>query len=112
MSKTIADLTLQIGQANTKLAEAQSSIATLASKLAQTGAKYNRYPTSPTTATSSLWYNGRFLKDGYYWSHSFKVTHNSTNCKNKKSGHITEATRSDTMGGKMWNKGWDERRDK
>ena len=29
MSKTIADLTLQLGQANTKLAEAQSSIATL-----------------------------------------------------------------------------------
>ena len=33
MSKTIADLTLQLGQANMKLAEAQSSIATLTSKL-------------------------------------------------------------------------------
>ena len=29
MSKTIADLTLQLGQANMKLAEAQSSIATI-----------------------------------------------------------------------------------
>ena len=34
MSKTISDLTLQLGQANAKLAEAQSSIATLTSKLA------------------------------------------------------------------------------
>ena len=33
MSKTIADLTLQLRKANTKLAEAQSSIATLTSKL-------------------------------------------------------------------------------
>ena len=30
----------------------------------------------------------------------------------QKSGHMTAATRSKTMGGKMWNKGWDERRDK
>ena len=35
MSKTIADLTLQLGQANMKLAEVQSSIATLTSKLAK-----------------------------------------------------------------------------
>ena len=112
MSKNIADLTLQLGQANTKLAEAQSSIATLTSKLAKTGAKSYRYSTSPATATSSSRYNDRFVKDGYCWSHGFKVTHNIINCENKKSGHMTAATRSDTMGGKMWNKGWDERRDK
>ena len=39
MSKTIADLTLQLGQANMKIAEAQSSIATLVSKLAKTGTR-------------------------------------------------------------------------
>ena len=50
--RKIADLTLQLGQANTKLAEAQSSIATLTSKLAKTGAKSNRSSTGPTTATS------------------------------------------------------------
>ena len=77
MSKTIADLTLQLRQSNTKLAEAQSSIATLTSKLAKTGAKSNHFSTSPTTATSSSRYNNRFLKDGYCWSHGFKVTHNS-----------------------------------
>ena len=112
MSKKMADLTLQLGQANTKLTKAQSSIATLTSKLAKTGAKSNRYSTSPATATSSLRYNDRFVKGGYCWSHGIKVTHNSTNFENKKSGHMTAATRSDTMGGKMWNKGWDERRDK
>ena len=36
VSKTITDLTLQLGQANAKLIEAQSFIATLTSKLAQT----------------------------------------------------------------------------
>ena len=111
-SKTIADLTLQLGQANTKLAEAQSSIATLTSKLAKTGAKSNRSSTSPATSTSSSRYNDIFVKYGYCWSHGVKVTHNSTNCENKKSVHMTAATRSDTMGGKMWNKGWYERRDK
>ena len=35
-SQTITDLTLQLGQANAKLAEAQSSIATLTSKMSQT----------------------------------------------------------------------------
>ena len=112
ISKTIADLTLKIGQASTKIAEAQSSIATLTSKLAKTGAKSNRSSTSPATDMSSSQYNDRFVKDGYCWSHGFKVTHNSTNCENKKSGHMTAATISDTMGGKMWNKGWDERSDK
>ena len=36
MSKTITDLEFQLGQENAKLAEAQSSIATLTSKLSQT----------------------------------------------------------------------------
>ena len=36
MSKTITDLTLQLGKKNAKLAEAQSSIATLTSKLSHT----------------------------------------------------------------------------
>ena len=112
MSKTIADLTLQLGQANMKLAEAQSSIATLTSKLAKTGTRPNLSTTSPTTAKPSLPYNDRLLKDGYCCSHVFKVTHNSSNCENKKSGHITAATRSDTMGVKLYNKGWDERKDK
>ena len=110
MSKTIADLALQLRKANTKLAEAQSSIATLTSKLSKTGAKPKRFSTSPTTAMSSSRYNNRFLKDGYCWSQGFQVTHNSTTCKNNKSGHMTAATRSDTMGRKMWNKSWDERK--
>ena len=58
MSKTIADLTLQLRQANMKLAEAQSSIATLTSKLATIGTRPNRSTTSPTGP------NGRLQKDG------------------------------------------------
>ena len=104
MSKTIADLTLQLGQANMKLAEAQSSIATLTSKLAKTGTIPNRSTTSPTRS------NDRLEKDGYCWSHSYKTTkgHNSSNCENKKSVHMTAATISDTLGGKLYNKVWDK----
>ena len=41
MSKTITDIPLQLGQANATLAEAQSSIATLTSKLSKTGTRPN-----------------------------------------------------------------------
>ena len=104
MSKTIADLTLQLRQANMKLAEAQSSIAILTSKLAKTGTRPNRSTTSPTR------YNDILEKDVYCWIHGYKITkgHNSSNCENKKFGHMTAATRSDTMGGKLYNKGWDK----
>ena len=44
MYQVITDLTLQLGQANEKLAEAQSSIATLTSKLSQTWTRSNRPP--------------------------------------------------------------------
>ena len=106
MSKTMADLTLQIGKSNMKFAEAQSSIVTLTSKLAKTGTRPNRSTTSPTRS------NNRLEKDGYCWRHSYKVTHNSSNCENKKYGHMTAATRKDTIGGKLYNKGWYEIRDK
>ena len=104
MSKTIAYLTLQLGQANMKLAEAQSSIETLTSKLAQTGTRPNKSTISRTR------YNNRLEKDGYCWRHGYKITkgHNSSNCENKKSSHMTAATRSNTMGGKLYNKGWDK----
>ena len=104
MSKIIADLSLQLGQANKKLAEAQSSIATLTSKLSKTGTRPNRSTTSPTR------YNNRLEKDGYCWIHGYKITkgHSSSNCENKKSGHMTAATGSNTMGVKIYNKGWDK----
>ena len=104
MSKTIADLTLQLGQANMKLAEAQSSIATITSKLAKIGTRPNRSTTSPAGPSD------RLEKYGYCWSHGFKITkgHSSRNCENQKSGHRTAATRDNTMGGKLYNKGWDK----
>ena len=79
MSKTIADLTLQLWQANMKIAEAQSSIATLTSKLAKTGTRPNHSTTSPTRP------NDRLEKDGYCWSHGYKITkgHSSSNWENK-----------------------------
>ena len=103
MSKTIADLILQLRQANAKLAEAQSSIATLTSKLAKTGTRPNRSTTGPVNTTT-------IDKDGYCWSHGLKCRkgHNISTCEYQKHGHMTAATRNNTMGGRMWNKYWDK----
>ena len=79
MYKKITELTLQISQANAKLAEAQSSIATLTSKLAQTWTQTNRPPTVPPGPI-----NMKLMeKDGYCWSHGYKIkkVHNSTTCR-------------------------------
>ena len=105
MSKTIADLTLQLGQANMKLTEAQSSISTLTSKMAKNGTRPNRSNTSPTGPIDRT-----LEKYGYCWIHDFKITkgHSSSTCKNLKSGHMTAATRDNTMGVKLYNKGWDK----
>ena len=54
MSKTIADLTLKLRQANMKLAEAQSSIAAFTSKLAKNGTRPNRSTKSPTRCNDRL----------------------------------------------------------
>ena len=102
MSKTITDLTLQLGQANAKLAEAQSSIATLTSKLAKTGTIPNR----PTTIPYGPIDMTLVEKEGYCWSHGLKMKqgHNSITCRFQREGHMPEATRNNTMGGKMWKK--------
>ena len=65
MVQTIADLTLQLGQVYIKLAEAQSSIATLTSKLVKTGTRPNHYTTS-TTGPSNTTITAKY---GYCWSH-------------------------------------------
>ena len=43
---------------------------------------------------------------GYCWSHGYKVCqgHTSKTCGRKLQGHQEEATRTNTLGGKMWNK--------
>ena len=106
MSNTITELTLQLGQASAKFAEAHSSIATLNSKLAQTWTRPNLPPTiTPGPIDMTL-----MEKDGYCWSHGYKMkkVHNSTTCRFQKQGHMTEATRSNTMGGTTRNKGWEQ----
>ena len=89
-----------------KLAEVQSSIATLTSKLAKTGTRPNRSTTSPT-GTSDI---TTIEKDGYCCSHGFKVAkgHNSSTCEKQKNRHMTAATKDNTMGGRLWNKYWDK----
>ena len=61
MTQTITDLTFQLGQANMKLADTQSSIAALTSKLAKTGTRPNRSTTSPTGPSDTT----TTAKDGY-----------------------------------------------
>ena len=106
MSKTISDLTLQLGQANAKLEEAQSSIAKLTSKLAKTGTRPNRPTTSPTGPIDMI----LMERDGYCWRYGFKCKkgHNSSTCEYQKQGHMTATTRNNTIDGIMWNKGCDQ----
>ena len=100
MSQTINDLTLQLGLANEKLAEAQSSIARLTSKLSQTWTQPNRPPTIPPEPIGMTLTE----KDGYCWIHGYKMKkgHNSTTCQFQKQGHMNEATRRNTMGVNMY----------
>ena len=93
MSKIISDLTLQLGQANMKLAEAQSSIATLTWKLAKTGTRTNLSTTSPTGPRDITTID----KDGYCWSHGLKVAkgYNSSTCEKQKTDtwlHLPKTT--------------------
>ena len=46
---------------------------------------------------------------GYCWSHGYKLRqgHTSNTCGGKLRGHQNEATRMNTLGGKMWNKPYD-----
>ena len=66
MSQTITDLTLQLRQANAKIAEAQSSIAVITSKLPQTWNQPNRPPTIHPLVPIGM---KLMEKDGYCWSH-------------------------------------------
>lgn len=45
---------------------------------------------------------------GYCWSHGYRVSvgHNSKTCTKRADGHQENATRSNTMGGKDFNKDW------
>ena len=79
MAQKIADLTLQLGQANMKLSEAQSSIATLTSKLAKNGMRTNRYNTIQTGPSNTT----ITAKEDYCWSRGYKVSkgYNGSTCK-------------------------------
>jgi len=48
---------------------------------------------------------------GYCWTHGFRVRegHSSATCANKAEGHKDTATRANTMGGSMVNKGWESK---
>jgi hypothetical protein len=47
--------------------------------------------------------------EGYCWTHGYRVRkgHDSANCKDKAGGHKDTATRTNTMGGSVANKGWE-----
>ena len=87
-------------------AEVQSSITTLTSKLAKTVTRPNCSTTIPPGPSDV----STIEKDGYCWSHVFKVTkgHNTSTCEKQKNGHMTAATKDNTMDGVLLNKDWDK----
>ena len=62
---------------------------------------------SPTPNSSRLYRETReYNNNNYWWSHGFDIhpKHTSTSCENRKEGHQSNATRNNTMNGKMWYK--------
>ena len=107
MYQVITDLTLQLTQANAKLSEAQSSVATLTLRLSQTWTRANLPPDRPPPGTINM---ELMEKDGYCWTHGYKIKrgHKSSTCQIQRQGHNTEVTRSNTIGGTTRNKGWEQ----
>ena len=62
-------------------------------------------PTKPPSAKITREYV-RLDPNGYCWSHGYKVriVHNSRTYVGKLQGHRNDATRTNTLNGKMWNK--------
>ena len=63
-------------------------------------------PAKPTTTRKPSY----LAVGGYCWTHGYRVKkgHDSTTCKEKAEGHKDAATRANTMGGSVANKGWDD----
>ena len=90
-------------EANTTLAtQVKSLVATNALLTATQGAATMNKMHNATTKSEKLPIN----PSGYCWSHGYKVRqgHTSKTCGGKLQGHQEEATRTNTLGGKMWNK--------
>ena len=90
-------------EANTTLAtQVKALVATNALLAATQGAAATNKPHNATTKREQL----PLDPSGYCWSHGYKVRqgHTSKTCGGKLQGHQEEATRTNTLGGKMWNK--------
>ena len=90
-------------EANTTLAtQVKALVATNAILAATQGAAATYKPHNATTKRKQL----PLDPSGYCWSHGYKVRqgHTSKTCGGKLQGHQEEATRTNTLGGKMWNK--------
>ena len=95
---------------NRKLVEANTTLDTQVKALVETntllaatqGAAATTKPHNATTKRKQLPIEPR----RYCWSHGYKVrqVHTSKTCGGKLQGHQDEANRTNTLGGKMWNK--------
>ena len=92
----------KVVEANTTLAtQVKALVATNALLAATQGAAATNKPHNATTKREQL----PIDPNGYCWSHGYKVRqdHTSKICGGKLQGHQEEATRTNTLGGKMWN---------
>ena len=104
------NIVMEIIATNRKLVEANTTIATQVKALVATNALL--VATQEPTATKKE-YNATTKREqlpiassGYCWSHGYKLRqgHTSKTCGVKQQGNQEEATRTNTLGGKMWNK--------
>jgi len=90
-----------------------ASVTSLTASVAALSAAYTLLAGKPAPATavpkpaSTAPRNTRLDPTGYCWTHGYRVMkgHTSATCKTPMEGHKTAATRNNTMGGSMANKG-------
>ena len=103
LSSTNSALTADLALANSKLQEAQATIATLTHQVTTLRGRNghsNRRAPNPNS-------NQQVQGNKYCWTHGYRVgkTHDSASCLSPAHGHQTTATRCDNMGGSQLGKG-------
>ena len=94
---------IKLVEANTTLAtQVKALVATKALLATTQGATATNKPHNVSIKQEEL----PLDPSGYCWSHGYKVRqgHTSNTCGGKLQGHQEEMTRTNTLGGKMWNK--------
>lgn len=106
LTENYSTLTASVAAISTTVAALSAAFTTLSN---------NNHAAPGTSAAAAPRARGRrnnnrnYAVNGYCWTHGYKVgtSHSSATCTAKAEGHKDAATRANTMGGSVANRGWD-----